>query len=46
MSTDGAALAWQRDVESEHAYPMRFARRRLPDAHAAEDAVQDTCWPP
>lgn len=35
MSTDEVALAWQRNVESEHAYPMRFARRRLPDAHAA-----------
>lgn len=34
MSTDGVALAWQRDIESEHAYPLRFARRRLPDAHA------------
>ncbi len=30
------------DIESERRYLMHFARKRLSDVHAAEDAVQDT----
>ena len=29
------------DIESERPYLLRFARKRLSDVHAAEDAVQD-----
>ena len=42
MSTNAAWAARACDIESERRYLMRFARKRLSDAHAAEDAVQDT----
>ncbi len=42
MSPDRATPTWISDIESERKYLLRFARKRLSDAHAAEDAVQDT----
>ncbi len=42
MSEDRHAPAWASGIERERSHLMRFARMRLSDAHAAEDAVQDT----
>jgi RNA polymerase sigma-70 factor (ECF subfamily) len=42
MSIHQSIVARMCDIESERLYLMRFARKRLPDVHAAEDAVQDT----
>ena len=42
MSVQRATAARACDIENERTHLMRFARRRLSDVHAAEDAVQDT----
>lgn len=42
MNSPDAFAARACDIERERRYLMRFARKRLSDVHAAEDAVQDT----
>lgn len=42
MSVTHATPGWACDIESERRYLLRFARMRLSDVGAAEDAVQDT----
>ncbi len=42
MSGRDPTMAWTGQIESERPYLLRFARMRLRDIDAAEDAVQDT----